>query len=86
MVATDATLTKEQVNKLAEMAYAGLARVIRPLTMLDGDVIFALSYGRKKADLSASGQAAAEALAEAIVRGVTQAQGLHGIPAHNDLR
>ncbi len=46
VVATNARLTKEQVNKVAQMAHNGLARTIRPVhTMFDGDAIFALSTG-----------------------------------------
>jgi L-aminopeptidase/D-esterase-like protein len=44
VVATNAKLNKEQVNKVAQMAHDGLARAIRPAhTMLDGDTIFALA-------------------------------------------
>jgi len=50
--------------------------------MGDGDVIFALSLRRREtADLTALGALAAEVVAQAIVRGITQAQGLAGIPA-----
>lgn len=44
VVATDATLTKPQCQKLAGVAHDGLARAIRPVhTMFDGDTIFGLS-------------------------------------------
>lgn len=47
VVATNARLTKEQVNKVAQMAHNGLARTIRPVhTMFDGDAIFALATGQ----------------------------------------
>jgi L-aminopeptidase/D-esterase-like protein len=71
VVATNARLTKEQANKVAQMAHDGLARAIRPAhTMLDGDTVFALASGRKKADVSLVGAFAAETVAEAIVRSV----------------
>lgn len=44
IVATDASLTKEQTNRLATVGHDGLARAIRPAhTDMDGDTIFALS-------------------------------------------
>jgi len=44
VVATDAPLSKEQANRLASISHDGLARVIRPAhTLVDGDVVFALS-------------------------------------------
>ena len=84
VVATDARLTKEQANKLAQMAHDGLARVVRPAhTMVDGDVIFALATGgyAGKVDVSALGALAAEAVAEAIVRAVRLATSVAGVPA-----
>ena len=60
-VATNAKLTKAQAAKVAQMAQDGIARTIRPAhTMLDGDAIFALSTGTKKADVSSVGAFAAE--------------------------
>ena len=86
VVATNAYLTKEQVNKMAQMAHNGLAMAIRPAhTMFDGDTIFALSLGKRKADVSVIGSVAAEVMAQAVVRAVTQAEGLLGVPAARDL-
>jgi len=71
VVATNAKLSKEEANKVAQMAQDGLARAVRPAhTMYDGDTIFALSTGDVKADVNLIGAFAAEAFAEAIVRGV----------------
>src|SRR5262249_40476836 len=43
VVATNGQLSKEQVNKVAQMAHDGLARAVRPShTMFDGDTIFSL--------------------------------------------
>jgi L-aminopeptidase/D-esterase-like protein len=82
-VATNAKLTKAQATKVAQMAQDGIARTIRPAhTMLDGDVIFTLSTGSKKADVSIVGAFAAEVMAQAILRAVKMAKaagGLHGI-------
>ncbi|MEU7023079.1 P1 family peptidase [Streptomyces sp. NPDC046203] len=48
VVATDATLTRAQAQKLAGTAHDGLARGVRPIHLLtDGDTVFALSTGRR---------------------------------------
>ncbi len=86
VVATNAALTKEQANLVAMMAQNGLARAIRPAhTMFDGDTMFMLSAGTTKYDVSAIGQAAAEVVAEAIVRAVNKAESLFGIPSRKEL-
>jgi L-aminopeptidase/D-esterase-like protein len=92
VVATDAALTREETNKVAQMAHNGLAYAIRPAhTMFDGDTVFALSLGdqtQRSSDpftaavqVSMIGSAAAEVLAQAIVQAVMRAEDLHGIPA-----
>jgi L-aminopeptidase/D-esterase-like protein len=87
VVTTNAELDKVQTTKIAQMAHDGLARAIHPVhTQLDGDLVFALSAGRKRADLNTLGTAAAEATAEAIVRAVGAAQGLGGVPSCRELR
>jgi len=81
VVATNARLTKAEAAKVAQMAQDGLARTIRPAhTMLDGDTIFALGTGAKKADLSTVGAFAAEVMARAIVRAVQKAAPAGGLP------
>ncbi len=81
VVATNAKLTKAEANKVAQMAQDGVARAIRPAhTMLDGDTMFALSTGGKKADVSTVGAYAAEAVAQAIVRAATRAESAGGLP------
>lgn len=83
IVATNATLSKEAVNKVAQMAHDGLARAIRPAhTMFDGDTIFALATGQHPAaNVNLIGALAAEATAQAIVDAVRQATSLAGVPA-----
>jgi L-aminopeptidase/D-esterase-like protein len=82
IVATNARLNKEQVNKMAQMAQDGLARTVRPAhTMLDGDTIFALSLGARKADVNIVGAFAAEVFAQAVLRAVRTAAPLGGLPA-----
>jgi L-aminopeptidase/D-esterase-like protein len=75
VIATNAALTKEQANKLAQVGHDGLARVISPVhTMFDGDTVFALSAGVAKADFMAVGVAAVQAIAESIKRAVRLAK------------
>lgn len=87
VVATDAALTKAQATKVAQMAQDGLARAIRPVhTPFDGDLVFALSLGDRKGNVGQVGAAAARVLAEAVVRAVRKARGLHGVRAASELR
>jgi L-aminopeptidase/D-esterase-like protein len=82
VVATNAKLDKEQVNKVAQMAHDGLARTIRPAhTMVDGDTIFALATGAHSADVNIVGAYAAEVFAQAILHAVRAAKPVAGIPA-----
>jgi L-aminopeptidase/D-esterase-like protein len=84
VVATNAKLTKAEATKVAQMAQDGVARTIRPAhTMLDGDTIFALGTGEKKADLSTVGAFAAEVTAQAILNGVQKAAPAGGLPGLN---
>ncbi len=89
VVATNATLTKTQATKMAQMAQAGLARAIVPVhTSVDGDAVFALATGTRAgaADPDTIGALAADAMAQAIVRAVRAATGIPGFPAARDLR
>jgi L-aminopeptidase/D-esterase-like protein len=88
-VATNASFTKTQMTKIAQMAHDGYARAINPVhTMYDGDTIFALSTGtaRVDADESAIGAIAAVVMARAIARAAMQAVSLpeFGLPAWRD--
>ena len=87
VVATNAQLTKEEANKVAQMAQDGIARAVRPAhTMFDGDTLFALSTGDKRGDVNLVGAYAAEAVAQAIVQAVKAAEGIAGLPAWRDLQ
>lgn len=82
VVATNANLTKEQVNKVAQMAHDGLARAVRPAhTMYDGDTIFALATGQLQADVNVVGAFAAEVTATAIRSGIQNAESAGGVRA-----
>ncbi len=85
VVATNAHLTKAEATKVAQMAQDGVARTIRPAhTMLDGDVVFALSTGNAKANVTLVGTLAAEVMAAAVLRGVRMAKGSGGLPGLAD--
>jgi L-aminopeptidase/D-esterase-like protein len=85
VVATNAKFNKEQINKVAQMAQDGIARTIRPAhTMVDGDTLFALATGEKKADVNVVGAFAAEVVALAILNGVRAARSIAGLPAWID--
>ena len=88
VVATDATLTREEANWLARISHDGLALAIRPChTLRDGDTMFALATGQRNGpeDITALGAAVVEVTAQAILRAVTTATGLGSIPAINEL-
>lgn len=90
VVATNATFTKTEMSKIAQMASAGLARAINPVfTTWDGDTVFAISTRaasvKMKLEVGAIGAIAAEALSEAILRAIVNAKGIPGIPAYRDL-
>jgi len=84
LVATNAKLTKTEINRVALMADDGFARAINPShTTGDGDTVFALATGRwsGEAHVTIIGALAAEALTEAIVRAVSKAETLGGVPS-----
>ena len=94
IVATDAALTKAQVNKLAAMAHDGLARSINPVhTATDGDLMFALATGgtgitdQMTSHMSVLGALAAEVTSRAVLNAVRAARGLDDppIPSAYDL-
>jgi L-aminopeptidase/D-esterase-like protein len=84
VVATDAQLSKDEAYRLAVMAQGGMARAIRPAhSPVDGDTVFALATGRNDTvtDLLQLGTLAARAMERAVVRAVTEATGLAGVPS-----
>jgi L-aminopeptidase/D-esterase-like protein len=86
VVATDARLTKSEAARLAGLAHLGLAATLSPPhTTFDGDTLFCLSTGAAVAPLDALGLAAADCVAEAVVRAVRAATTLAGVPAARDL-
>lgn len=75
VIATDAPLTKAQCTVVAQMAAAGLARVVNPVfTPYDGDTLFVAATGPADgvdpALVLQVGQAAADAVQAAVLAGV----------------
>jgi L-aminopeptidase/D-esterase-like protein len=88
LVATNARLSKSDVNRVALMADDGFAKAIYPAhTPGDGDTVFALATGRWQGEASVAlvGALAADAMAEAIVRAVSKAESLAGVPSAKEL-
>jgi L-aminopeptidase/D-esterase-like protein len=85
VVATNAQLTKEEANKVAQMAHDGLARTVRPAhTMLDGDTLFAISTGKKKINVNIIGAYGAEVVARSILNAIRAAESVENFPAAKD--
>lgn len=86
VLATDCRLSKPEAQKVAQLGMLGFARALSPPhTAVDGDALFCLSVGEVRAELTALGLAAADAVARAIVRAIKAAASLPGLPAWKDL-
>ncbi|MFZ2101470.1 MAG: P1 family peptidase [Oricola sp.] len=84
VIATDAKLTKPECKRLAIAAHDGFARAIWPChTPMDGDLVFAVSTGRRElkrgaADFIDLCAAASATTARAIARGIHAAKAAEG--------
>ena len=99
IIATDASLSVAQAQKVAQMAHDGMARAIRPAhTMFDGDTVFCLATGQKELPdeqgiyqapqalaLNELGHGAANCLSRAIIHAILKAESLAGMTAFCDL-
>lgn len=86
-IVTNASLTKAQATKVAQMAHDAYAHCIRPThTTNDGDTIFVMASGATHATVDSVGVAAVSALEKAIVNAAVCAQSAYGLPASRDLR
>lgn len=79
VVATDATLTKAQCQKVSGLGHDGLARAVDPVhTLLDGDTLFTLATGHRPPPeleaLHALMVAASECVTRAVGHGVLAAE------------
>lgn len=80
-VVTNATLTKRDVYRVADLAHSGIARAIRPAhTQADGDALFALATGGVSASVDLVAALAAEAVEEALRRAVLLAPSQGDLP------
>jgi L-aminopeptidase/D-esterase-like protein len=87
VVTTNVYFDKLQLTKIAMMASCGGARAIDPYhTTGDGDQLYAISTRNLRRDVpvSAFGALAAEVVAEAIGRGVKNAESIEGWPSYRD--
>jgi L-aminopeptidase/D-esterase-like protein len=86
VVATNAKFDQACATKIAQMAQNGVVRTIRPVhTMHDGDTMFAMATGEKKADVNIVGSFGAQVVQQAVLNAVLQASGLGGVPSISEL-
>jgi L-aminopeptidase/D-esterase-like protein len=86
VIATNARLTREQTQKVAQIGHNGLAQAINPVhTLFDGDTVFTLSHPQVESDINVVGLLGEEALRQAIDRAIKSAHGLGVLPAYQDL-
>jgi len=86
VVATNASLSREQAQKVAQMGQNALARCIRPVhTLFDGDLVVVLARPEVEADLHVVGALAEAALEGAILSAVKSAHGLGILPSYREL-
>ena len=95
VIATNLSLNRPSLTKIAQMAHDGIARSIFPVhTSFDGDMTFAISSHngeRKNIDRPDSylidlvGIAASDALMKAIKQSIITADSLFNVPSYKDL-
>jgi L-aminopeptidase/D-esterase-like protein len=86
VVMTDAVLTKPEAAKVSQMAFGAFYRTLSPaLTLYDGDLVVTLAIGRTPAHLHQVGILAEQAVAEAILIAVREADGFGIVPGVRDL-
>ena len=87
VVATNAGLSKERAQLLAQAGSEGVSLAVTPAhTMWDGDTVFAMATGEVDAPQRDLEAMASRAVAEAIRRGVRAAGSLGGVPAVGEAR
>jgi L-aminopeptidase/D-esterase-like protein len=91
IVATDADVSRIELQRIAIMATDGFARALRPVhTPFDGDLVFALSTAKRKLaeprqiGVMRLGSIAADCLARAIARGVYEARTLGNVKSYRE--
>ena len=82
LVATNAKLSKVEVNRLAQRGHDGMARAIKPVhTSYDGDIVFGLASGSLDASFDVVAEMGAELITQAIRNAVKFARPMGDIPA-----
>lgn len=78
-VVTNASLSKSQMKKVAQLASNGISRTIRPVnTSMDGDTVYAASCGEVTASTDIVGTLGAYVLGMAINKAVLSAEPAYG--------
>lgn len=86
-IATNARLSKVELNRVAQRGHDALARKIVPVhTSFDGDAVFAASFDEVDAPLDLVASLAVEAIELAIDDAVKSAEPLGRLPTHSTLR
>lgn len=86
VVLTNAEFNKTEMTKIASLAQDGMARSVFPVhTMFDGDSIYAMSYGKVKADLSMVGTIASHVFSKAIEDAVLSCESCLGYKGAKDI-
>ena len=87
VIVTNAKLNKQSASTVAKMASIGMTKAISPgQTIYDGDIVFTLASCQIEVDYHTVGLMAEEMLIKAIIRGVTEAKEVKGIPSFLSLR
>lgn len=87
VVLTNAQLTKAQAMKVSSSTHDAYARAIKPVhTSNDGDAIFTFASGEVQTTPDMVALIANEAMQQAIINAVMEADGAFGIPAAKDLQ
>ena len=93
VIATDATLTKAQCQKVSGLGHDGLARAVNPVhTLLDGDTLFTLATGERPAPelpelhalMVAAGECVTRAVGHALLAAESVANGSVDLRSYRD--
>jgi L-aminopeptidase/D-esterase-like protein len=93
VIATDATLTKAQCQKVSGLGHDGLARAVHPVhTLLDGDTLFTLATGERPAPelvalhalMVAAGDCVTRAVGHAVLAAESVANGVVDLRSWRD--
>ena len=93
VVATDATLTKAQCQKVSGLGHDGLARAVHPVhTLLDGDTLFTLATGQRAAPdlpalhalMVAAGDCVTRAVGHALLAATSVDNGVVDLRSYRD--